>query len=268
MKRHGLTLLELVIVLTILVALAGLVVPMISNLWPFSSTAVGATNAAATEAVVQLYLSRPQSNTLDLLDNIATSSGLLSYVPNIATAGGTTTTATADIAPYQLTSPALTSLNSLGIAHVHQLIENPNPTTPTVPAWNPTFFPYAYDSATGLPTVTTLTAGATVASLSNLAAAQKFGVSSTGTNVYVVFGLGKYSTMSGMGGGSRYLQEAPVAYSPNANSGPDTVYCRFGLVFQVDPINGAPAMFIGAVEFEPNGAMARDDNLILNGQTQ
>ena len=73
---------------------------------------------------------------------------------------------------------------------------------------------------------------------------------------YVVFGLGKYSAMSGANGNARYLQETPVAYNPSANSGPDTVYCRFGLVFQVDPVNGTPATFIGAVEFETD---RRDD---------
>jgi hypothetical protein len=50
-------------------------------------------------------------------------------------------------------------------------------------------------------------------------------------------------------------------------SSPNAVYCRFGLVFQVDPVNGTPATFVGAVEFETTGAMTRDDNLTLNGQT-
>ena len=62
--RRGLTLLELVIVLTILVALAGLVVPMVSNLLPFSSSSAGATNASEIERVVQVCLSKPQFNTL------------------------------------------------------------------------------------------------------------------------------------------------------------------------------------------------------------
>lgn len=259
--RRGLTLLELVVVLTILVALAGIVVPMVSNLLPFSSSAAGATNAAEVERVVQMYLSRSQSNTLDLLDNLAaTGGGLVSYLQTNSTA------TPPDIVPVTLAAPAVVSLNSLGIANVYQLIENPLPATPTVPAWNPTFYPYAY-SATGLPVAEALTAGTPVASLSSLAAAQKFGVPDSAVpGTYVVFGLGKYSTMSGVNGGARYLQEAPVAFNPNAGGGPDAVYCRFGLVFQVDPVNGTPATFIGAVQFETTGAITRDDNLIVSGQ--
>ena len=168
-----------------------------------------------------------------------------------------------DIVAYPLTGPAVTSLNSLGIANVYQLVENPG--TTTIPAWSPTFFPYTSTSGTnGLPTSQPLASGNYVASLNSIVAAQKFGVSSTGT--YVVFGLGKYNTMSGVNGNARYLQEAPVAYNPSAGSGPDSVYCRFGLVFQVDPVNGTAATFIGAVAFETTGAMTRDDNLSINAQ--
>ena len=262
MPRRGLTLLELVVVLTILVALAGLLVPMVSNLLSVSTSAIGATNASEVERMVQLYLGRPNGNTLDLLDNLADSSGdLMSYAPTNSSALGN---ATPDIVPYQLSSgtPAVTSLSYLGLQNVYQLV--PNPGTATTPAWNPTFYPYTPNTTTGLPTSQPLSAVTYAAQLSGLAAAQKFGVPSTGT--YLVFGLGKYSAMSGANGGGRYLQEAPVAHNMAA-SGPDLVYCRFGLVFQVDPVNGAPATFIGAVEFEPTGAVTRDDNLIINGQT-
>jgi prepilin-type N-terminal cleavage/methylation domain-containing protein len=262
MPRRGLTLLELVVVLTILVALAGLLVPMVSNLLSVSTSAIGATNASEIERMVQLYLGRPNGNTLDLLDNLAGSTGdLMSYVP---TNSGTLGNATPDIVPYQLSSgtPAVTSLSYLGLQNVYQLV--PNPGTATTPAWNPTFYPYTPNTTTGLPTSEPLSAVTYVAQLSGRAAAEKFGVPSTGT--YLVFGLGKYSAMSGANGGGRYIQEAPVAYNM-AGSGPDLVYCRFGLVFQVDPVNGAPATFIGAVEFEPTGAVTRDDNLIINGQT-
>ena len=81
--RRGLTLLELVVVLTILVALAGILVPMVSNLLPFTSSSAGATNATEVEKVVQLCLSLPQTNTpgqynpLDLLDNVVSRHALL-----------------------------------------------------------------------------------------------------------------------------------------------------------------------------------------------
>ena len=142
-SRRGLTLLELVVVLTILVALAGILVPMVSNLLPLASTSAGATNAAEVEKLVQLYLTVPQSSaagqnvTVDLLDNIvsAETSQLMTYVPINSAA------TPPDIVPYTLTAPVVASLNSLGIRNVYQLVENPNPGTNT-PPWNPTFFPY------------------------------------------------------------------------------------------------------------------------------
>ena len=183
MPRRGLTLLELVVVLTILVALAGLLVPMVSNLLSVSTSAIGATNASEVEQIVQLYLSRPNGSTLDLLDNVVDSSGeLMSYVPTNVSSG------TPDVGSFPLTAAAVTSLSSLGLQSVYQLVSSPGTAT-TTPAWNPTFFPYT-PNANGLPTPHTLSTGMYVAQLSGLAAAQKFGVPSTGT--YLVFGLGKY----------------------------------------------------------------------------
>jgi hypothetical protein len=274
-----LTLLELVIVLTILVALAGLVVPMVSNLLPFSSSSAGATNAAEIERVVQVCLTRPQYNslgqidTLDLLDNITAASLITAtslppqqgggFVPNNYNA----TPPDVSVGTLNMTTQIVNSLAALGIQNVYPLAENPSPGTST--PWNPTFYPYAlnYSSGTLLPPTSMALSGVnSVAQLNSTVAAQKFGVSISGT--YVVFGLGKYSAMSGTNGNARYLQEAPVAYYPSMNSGPDTVYCRFGLVFQVDPVAGNPATFVGAVEFEPTGVMTRDDNLTINGQAQ
>ena len=241
LARRGLTLLELVVVLTVLVALAGILVPMVSNILPYASSSAGATNATEVERVVQLCLSLPQNkaagpyNPLDLLDNLAESGGTVaSYVPNNSTA------TSPDIVPYPLnsTSPVVTSLSAVGIQNVYQLVES---TASSAPPWSPTFFPYSLPASTTtstaiLPTPTPLADVTYVAALNSIAAAQKFGVSSSGT--YVVFGLGKDSAMAGAYGSKRYLQEVPVAFNPNAGNGPNSVYCRFGLVFQVDPVAG------------------------------
>jgi len=263
MQRRGLTLLELVVVLTILVALAGILVPMVAGLLSTTSTSAGATNASELENWVQTYLSK--SHRLDLLDNLVNNSNdsLMSFV--LTNSG----TSPPDIVPYALQANDVTSLNSLGVANVYPLIENPG--TTSTPPWNPTFFPYAASTSAanlaGLPTSAPLTTGTYVAQLNSTIAAQKLSVSSSGT--YVVFGLGKYSTISsGAEGQPKYLTETPLSFNPSFGCDPNSVYCRFGLVFQVDTTNGTTANFIGAVQFTATGVVTRDDNLIGNANKQ
>lgn len=58
-----------------------------------------------------------------------------------------------------------------------------------------------------------------------------------------------------------------MSYNPSFGCDPNSVYCRFGLVFQVDTTNGA-VTFVGAVQFTLSGVMTRDDNLIGNAKKQ
>ncbi len=54
-RRCGLTLMELVVVLLILAALAGILVPMLPNMLSRAHTATGATNTGELAKAVQLY---------------------------------------------------------------------------------------------------------------------------------------------------------------------------------------------------------------------
>ena len=97
-------------------------------------------------------------------------------------------------------------------------------------------------------------------------AAGKLGVSnmgstsSTNNGRFVVCGLGKFATCCGT-----TMDEAPVWYNPTAGQDPDSVYARFGLVFQTaDQATGnalARARLVGIVEFAQWGTMTKDDNL-------
>src|SRR5580765_853115 len=76
--RFGLTLLELIVVLVILVAVAGIVIPLLPDAVLRSHTAVGSTNTSEITRFVQLYQRTYQSMPNDL-DNLATSAGVIEY---------------------------------------------------------------------------------------------------------------------------------------------------------------------------------------------
>lgn len=252
-RRRGLTLLELVVVVAILAALAGILVPLLGNLLFSAHTASGVTNIVEVEKLVQTYASIPGGDRCpNLLDNIVDQTegkDLMSYVKTNSSA----TTPDITKVPLTLTLAHVTSLNAAGITKVAQLTEKPTP----LGNWSPTLFPYG-DGTVSTPAFIDLATGMKVAQLAATVAARKFAAPAAGT--YAVFGLGKYNSMA-----PKYIQEAPVWYNPNANSDPNTVYSRFGLVFRVD---GSTASFIGAVELSTMGAMARDDNLGFNYSTK
>jgi prepilin-type N-terminal cleavage/methylation domain-containing protein len=259
--RKGLTLLELVVVLAILAALAGILVPLLGNILFTAHTASGVTNIIEVEKLVQTYAAMPGPTRYpNQLDNLVklTDGTKLSYVQIHPT-----------LTALELDGNQVTSLNNGGITTVAQLVEKADATgLPTGASWDATLLPYAsLNTTTYQPPFATLKEGDFVLQLAPDVAARKFATATAATDAcYVVFGLGKYTSMS-----PTYIQEAPVWYNPNANSDPRTKYSRFGLVFKI-PAKGATsastASFVGAVEFGSWGAMTRDDNLGFNYQTK
>lgn len=242
---RGLTLLELVVVMVILAALAGILVPLLPNLARKGHTSAGATNLGEIAKAIQLYASQNGDSFPNNMDSIVNETGAIAtYVPTVATSALQTGT---------LTAAELKTLTDVGITTMVQMIEKPA----TPGSWSPTFFPYGTSSSTP-PTPTTLTADSTTVALLNPAvAAAKFALPNDGK--YVVFGLGKYCTAV-----SSVMNEAPVWYSPVQDMDPASKYARFGLVFQLAGAGGATlsrARFVGPVEFGPWGTMTKDDNL-------
>ncbi len=243
--RQGLTLLELVVVMIILAALAGIIVPLLPNLARKGHTSAGATNLGEIAKAIQLYASQNGDSFPNNYDSIVNETGAIAtYVPTSGTAALTAGT---------LTAAELKTLTDVGITTIVQMIEKPA----TPGSWSPTFYPYGTSSSTP-PTPVTLTEDSTtVAFLNPLVAAAKFALPNDGK--YVVFGLGKYCTAA-----STVMNEAPVWYSPVQDMDPASKYARFGLVFQVAGAGGATlsrAKFVGPVEFGPWGTMTKDDNL-------
>lgn len=233
-RRRGLTLMELIVVMAILIALAVIIIPLLPGLIGRAERSSRATNSQEIYKTIQTYqaMYTRYPNDWDALTD--GSSTPLSYV------GGFTGTSPA-LQITALTGPQTNALRSSGINRVQLMM-----TTPTTPA-DDTFSPYLDQNdrssatgalplaANGTPNLVTLTsAGQFQLNLSDNATA------STGT--YVVFGFGKRTSLVGTG-----ASEAPTNFFDNAALSPDTRYSRYGVVFQV-----SGAAFPGSV---PSGAI-------------
>lgn len=242
--RRGLTLMELVVVMVILAALAGILLPLLPGMVTRAHTSTSATNVGEVAKAIQthqaVYLSYPNN-----LDSLVTSSGtLVGYLPG-STAGDLTTTA--------LTAATLDTLVDAGITTTAQMIA-----TPAAPIgdFSPTFFPYGTDK-TVIPTSTTLAVGTSVASMTGVSANRLYGAPSGAT--YAVFGLGGRSSMQG-----KSLQEAPVHFSDASSEAPHLAYSRYGAVFQLTDGAGNPleaARMIGICAFHGDGVVSLNDHL-------
>jgi type II secretory pathway pseudopilin PulG len=246
--RGGLTLLELVVVMAILVALAGLLIPLMPGLFSKASTAAGATNLDEINKAVQLYATQHNDLYPNNLDSIVLTSGnLASYVPPGLSgpwfSQGNSTTLSAD----------LSSLSIAGISKVVEMIEKPD----AVGDWNPTYFPYG-DNADTAPSPVAISH---LAYVDPTVAAGLFAVPSDGR--YVMLGLGKYSAISGEG-----MVQAPVFFSATGTQDPDHVYARYGLVFQTAGAGGkalTTAKYLGSVAFDYY-SLKNGDQMIYQNQ--
>ena len=226
-RRDGLTLMELVVVVAILVALASILVPLIPGLIGRAETSGRATNSQEIYKAIQLHqgtLTRYPNDWDALTDGSTTP---LTYVQ-----GFTGTAPPLTIAA--LTGPQTNALRASGITRLQLMATTPGSTT--TPAGDMTFNPYmdVVDrasatgaltlAANGTPNLAVLTpAGQAQLNLSDNA--------TTSTGTYVVFGFGKRASIVGTG-----VNEAPVNFFDNASLSPNTRYSRYGVVFQVSGI--------------------------------
>jgi prepilin-type N-terminal cleavage/methylation domain-containing protein len=216
-RRPGLTLVELVVVMAILVALAGIIIPLIPGLIGRAETSGRATNSQEIFKAIQTYeasYTRYPSDWDALTDGTTTP---LTYVNGF-------TGTTPPLAITALTAGQSAALSSAGITRLQLMA-----TTPT--GTNETFNPYADVNdrttqaipitSTSTPNVVTLTnAGQFQLGLSDNA--------STSAGTFVVVGFGRRCSLVGTG-----ANEAAVNFFDNAGLSPDTRYSRYGIVFAV-----------------------------------
>lgn len=249
--RAGLTLLELIVVVAILVALSSLAIPLLSSVLVQAKLSTNATAINDVSRAVGSYLGR-YGKYPDGWDSLLNNGGTL-YKQLTETITGTARPPAA-APPALLTTMALTQIQweSLTSAGITTLYSNSESTT-AAPNMNFT-------------TPTTLTAGSTVARLVHPTSSTAFAAGVINVNQldnvlpgaeYVVFGLGSNSTMRGT-----TIVDAPI------NNGIDAglYYARMMCVFMIPgtvATESMPAKFVGC--FAPDGSSLRDNVERYNG---
>lgn len=201
---------ELVVVMLILAAIAGVLLPLLPNMITRAHTSTSATNLGEIAKAIQMHQAAFNAYPSKLDSLLTGSSTLASYIPAVASGEMTT---------LQLNDDAYEALEHAGI------LQTANLTAATSGDWSPTFFPYGANSSLDA-TYTTLTSGINVAAITGTAAVREFSAPFNAS--YVVFGLGSRSTMQG-----KTLMEAPVHYSEHTGESPNDAYARYGIVFQL-----------------------------------
>jgi Tfp pilus assembly protein PilE len=238
---RGLTLIELVVVLAILVALVGLVLAFFPGLLAKASRSTSASSIQDVARAVQINYttSLTYGNRFDSLLN----TGGAALFSKLGTA------AAGQMARATITGNDATALAALGISEIYHLDNTIN---------NDATF-----NVTAVGTTVALANNTPVATISNATVRDAIrGNIAAGPNpTYIVFGLNKAATIIGS---SSILQDAPVRAGANAAENPTTSYQRYGLVFLVDdsgPAASRVARFLGAVAFSSTGITTAESNL-------
>jgi len=232
-RRTGLTLLELIVVLTILLAITGLVVPMLPNFVHRANIASCTTNISELDKLVQTYQNL-YSTFPDRLDTLASSdSALVGYVlpgsqPSASIVAGTLTTDDAH------------ALTEKGINNVQTLIAQP---TGSVGDWSPTMWPYSATKTATMPAATPVAAGTPVGVLTAIGA-RYVGLPEGDNYRYLIFGLGPACTLY------RNLATEPAYhFADTPTEDPSRWYMCFAVIFMTQRDRDGAAEPLGEAKF-------------------
>ena len=240
-NRRAFTLVELIVVLTILVGLAGVLIPAVTDMIARTNRSTAAINISEVAGAIQRYDAQFMTypNNFDSL--MFDDGNGLAGGDDLNTLTAAFTAASADVT---LTAGTLATLAAAGITSVGYHAED--------------------DATFDLPTPTALAAGDRLKG--PLAATQvALGLETTGLlGQYVFLGVGALSDMNG-----KTMIDAPVHFPRNATTNPETTYARFIAIFQItDGIatatfaEGTPltrAKFVGVVAPDGLGLSAELD---------
>lgn len=199
-NRDGFTLVELIVVLMILVGLAAVLIPAVTDMVARTNSSTSSSNISEVSNSIQRYETQYLSYPNDL-------DGLVTDLTGTAL-GSLSTGLTAAIDDVTLTALTRAPLTAAGISTigVHTVGDN-------------TFDPATSTALTDTTVLKGLTAAAQVA----------IGIETTGTlGKYVVFGIGAVADLNG-----KTNIDAPVYFPENGTLNPQVVYGRFIAVFQI-----------------------------------
>ena len=229
-RQQGLTLIELVVVLTILVALGGVAAATLPNMLNRTHVATVATSLPTIDAAIRQNILLNSGQMGDRFDSLITSSDAPADFVN---ASGAYTA-------HSLSATDATALNDLGITQLVQAVDSPE--NATFQGHPGTLVPVA-DGAS----VCTLTAAKATEILFNV-----WNYDADNANAqYVILGLGERSSLVGAGDGA-FFSEAPL-HSVDAHSErADNAYARVMLVVELNTTEGE-ARYIGVGAPHPDG---------------
>ncbi len=238
-KRRGLTLIELVVVMAVLVGLAAVLVPNLPQLIGQANQASGVTNIVDLDKLMQTYFAT-HSAYPDKYDSLLSNSTLSTLLPTPEGSGGSAVGGW--VVAGTVDAGQLARLQRVGITQVCDFDD--------ASAVHATLYPYgATESVT--PTARTLAASGAVAVLgkkSSSYAGAISGVYLDDTHTYVVVGIGNPCTLCGVDG---QIREAPMYRHHKAITPPDEMYQRLCAVFDVGPTGttgkGADAKLVAVV---------------------
>lgn len=212
-QRLGLTLLELLIVLTILIALGGIVVASLPGLLERTQAATAAANVSEIDAAIRRGLLTNQGVLGNRFDSLIAASAA-GQVPNYVGGNenfqaGTLSTkeveALAELGVTQLVPADDISQNVTFNSHIQQEIE--------------------------------IGSEARVCELNQeyagIAMFRLWNIEPNASLRYIVLGLGQRCTLVG-GGSQAVFKEAPIHFSEDAASNPKKMYSRYLLIVEID----------------------------------
>jgi type II secretory pathway pseudopilin PulG len=262
-RRSGLTLMELIVVLAILISLAAVMIPLFPSMIGRSHKASESTNLVELNKAFQTYAGLNSGAFPDGLDLLGDGTTLAAYLPASPTPNPVAgpinlgNTVGGFLNPQALGTRA-TALNAVGINNGWAMFA----TTQADP-FTPTFNPY---SSTSNPPVATPITSSTVVAFVNPAGIARAGIigsqniNTASSTQFVLLGVGNRCSAVG-----KTLANAPHLYTDNPTlENPASFYARFGVIFQVEDINGNPlsvAQFISAVAIESDGIEGVDKDM-------
>jgi len=236
-RNRGLTLIELVVVLTILVALGSLLVPVLGSMLARTHMAKCSTTIPEITKLIQTQYAATLKlpNTWDSLLESGGAS-LFADLPGNGNLGGQAST-------YSLTTDDVDALAGVGITNVVDVDAN---------------FDSLNDDATidsfpsGL-TPRDLAVGGNLVELTPADVEAAFFLPAGTADAYILFGLGNNSSLVGVGAGNP-LNEAPTHFGDTAEFNPADVYQRYGVVIGlVGAADEREAVLIGACAIHGGG---------------
>jgi len=289
-KRSGFTLLELVVVMFILMALAAIIVPLFPSMVERAHRSSQATNESEITKAVQLFQGL-YGNYPDGYDLLTDGTAMINYLPanetqspmfygetSIGQYGGGNVASPNMVYPCggyvydgKLTQNQLNTLNGAGIANEYALVGTATlaGNASTAPGatgnsdWQSTFNPYPSD----VPATTPLAVGTDVifvnpsgVQVAGLGGPAIINATAGHQGQFILFGLGKRCSMIGTvmsNAGSNFPNDA-------VHENPDIVYQRFGLIYQLEDAQGNPlpsAVCLGAVAIEANILLSTDGTM-------